>query len=178
MCMNYLIKMKWLPIVLIALVILNIVTLTAFWVFSRNTHKPQPSKGGAIEFLVKELRLDSVQRGQLKLLRDEHRSESQEIRKLNREAKDAFFDLLQEENVADSILDKAATQSVYYDAELVKATFRHFKKIRAICTPAQKEKFDEIIHEVLRMQAAPQGPPPRRDGERPPHPEQEPTPQN
>lgn len=161
--MNYLMKTKWLPVILVVLVLMNIITISAFWLFNN------PPKGGAITFLVTELAFDSLQRQQLNLFTEEHRSETRDIRKLNRDAKNAFFDLLKETNVSDSVLETAARRSVYYDAEMVKSTFRHFKKIRSICTPAQREKFDQIIHDVLRMQAEKPGPPPH-NGERPMHP--------
>lgn len=141
-----------------------------------NQQADRPPQGGAIAFLVKELKLDSVQQEQLLVFRDEHRSATQDIKKKNREAKEVFFSLLEREGITETEIDKAATLSAKYDAELAKITFAHFKKIRSICTAEQQKKFDEIIHEVLRMLAGPQGPPPPRNGHFPGSPQEGPPP--
>jgi len=171
--MNFITKNKWVTIAVVVLILLNIVTLTAFW-WKKNEFNPEarPPQGGAIAFLIKELQLDSIQQQQLKLLRDEHLSASQDARRKNREAKETFFSLLEKDGITDSEINEAANASARYDAELAKITFSHFKKIRSICTASQQEKFDEIIHEVLRMMSGPQGPPPPRDGRQAgPHPD-------
>jgi len=169
--MNFITKNKWLAVAFVLLILINIATLTALWWVKKSLQsEDKPPQGGAIAFLIKELQLDSSQQQQLKELRDEHRSATQDTRKKNREAKETFFSLLSKENITDAEIDQAASVSVQYDAELAKITFDHFKKIKTICTERQKEKFDEIIHQVLRMMAGPQGPPPPRDGRRPgPH---------
>lgn len=165
--MNYLTKSKWSGLAFVVLILMNITTLAALWWMSNIKAERKPPQGGAIPYLIKELQLDSIQQIKIIALRDEHRAEAQVLRRKNRESKDAFFDLIQQEGISETTINEAASNSVRYDAELAKVTFTHFKKIRAICTPAQQHKFDEIIHEVLRMQAGPQGPPPHRDG-RPP----------
>jgi protein CpxP len=171
--MNFITKNKWLAVAIVILILLNITTLTVLWWTKKgNQQEERPPQGGAIAFLVKELKLDSLQQQQLLVFRDEHRSATQEIRKKNREAKEVFFSLLEKEGIADAEIDEAATVSARYDAELAKITFDHFKKIRSICTAEQQKRFDEIIQEVLRMLAGPQGPPPPRDGHpRGPHPD-------
>jgi len=163
--MNFITKNKWLAVAIVILILLNITTLTVFWWTKKgNQQEERPPQGGAIAFLVKELKLDSIQQQQLLVFRDEHRSATRETRKKNREAKEVFFSLLEKEGISETEINEAATLSAKYDAELAKITFDHFKKIRSICTTEQQEKFDEIIHEVLRMLAGPQGPPPPRDG--------------
>ena len=169
--MNYLTRSKWSGLAFVVLILMNITTLAALWWMSNAKADSKPPQGGAISYLIKELQLDSMQQIKITALRDEHRMQAQSLRRRNREAKDAFFDLMQQEGISEAIINEAATNAVRYDAELAKVTFDHFKKIRAICTPTQQKKFDEIIHEVLRMQAGPQGPPPHREGRPPGGPE-------
>lgn len=176
--MNFITKNKWLTVAFVLLILLNVATLSAFWWARKGLQQEdRPPQGGAMTFLVKELQLDSLQQEQLKLFRDEHRAATQEIRKKNREAKETFFSLLEREGISEAEVNEAATVSARYDAELAKITFDHFKKIRSICTLNQKEKFDKIIHEVLRRLSGPQGPPPPHDGRHPdgPPPHEEPT---
>ena len=87
-------------------------------------------------------------------------------REEDKEAKEKFFSLLQNDEATEAAIDEAAKLSVQYDQVLTRNTFDHFKKIRAMCTPAQKKKFDAIINEVLRMMNGPQGPPQPREGGR------------
>lgn len=163
--MNFITKNKWLTVAFVLLILLNVATLTAFWWTKKGYQQEgRPPQGGAMTFLVKELQLDSLQQEQIKLFREEHRSATREVRRKNREAKETFFSLLEKEGISETEVNEAATVSARYDAELSKITFDHFKKIRSICTISQKEKFDKIIHEVLRMLSGPQGPPPPRNG--------------
>ena len=73
-----------------------------------------------------------------------------------------LFKLLQQPDVNDST-KKAAADNVAKNLErLDLLTFEHFKEVRAMCTPGQQKKFDEIIENVLQMIAS--GPPPGRPG--------------
>lgn len=166
--MSYFNSRRWLAILVIILVALNIGTVTAFWLLRDKRGAPPAGQGNPTAFLVKELGLDSVQRDKLDLLIAEHRRAVMQLRDENREAKDAFFARLGESSISDSALAVAAREANRPDQEIEVATFRHFQQVRALCNAAQQKKFDEIIQEVLRMNAGgrgPQGgPPPDRDG--------------
>jgi protein CpxP len=170
--MNYFDRNKWWAIAFILLVALNIATLSTFWLMKEKRAPATGPRPAVTEFLVKELGLDSLQKKELEKLREEHQQKVMDIRKNNRDAKDAFFALLKQPGITDSAVDKAAQTAALYDAQLDILTFRHFRQIRNICTDAQKKKFDQVIQEVLRMIAPPpgkpQGPPMR--GDRPPPP--------
>lgn len=152
---------KWLTIAFLLLVALNIATLGAFWILKDKEQAPPAGmRNGVTEFLVKELGLDSTQQQRFREMVAEHRKGMNEIRRLNRAAKDSFFDLLREPNIDDATLAKAAAAANLPDEQMEMITFRHFQQLRAICNDKQKAKFDEIIHEVLRMNARGNPPPP------------------
>lgn len=183
-------KNKWGTIAFILLVILNLATLTAFWIMKdRRMGMGQEPRSGVVEFLVKELGFDSIQKQKLMGLREEHQLKIQDLRKNNREAKNAFFDLLPQTEISDSTLLKASASSVRFDQESDILTFRHFQQIRNLCTDTQQKKFDSVIKQVLRMSAPPppgrmegpphqlgDGPPPHREGGPPPPNNQRPPP--
>lgn len=179
---SYFNKNKWGTIAFILLVILNMATLAAFWIMKdRRMGMRQEPRFGVVDFLVKELGFDSIQKQKLMGLRDEHQTKIMDLRKNNREAKNAFFNLLPQAEIPDSILMKAAAASVRNDQELDILTFRHFQQIRMLCTDAQKKKFDSVIKEVLRMSAPPppgrmEAPPHQRGDGPPPHNEGGPPP--
>ena len=129
-----------------------------------------------MEFLSKELGFDSVQKQKLMLLKQDHQQKIQELRKKNKEVKEALFDLLRNADTPDSAIEKAAQASVVYEVQTEILTFKHFQKIRSLCNEQQKQKFDAVIQQVLRMLAPPrlgaqpQGPPRGPGGERPDEP--------
>lgn len=174
-------KNKLLPWLVALLLVANAATITIFWL-NRGKRTPEP-KGSPREFLSKELSFDTKQQAQLETLVTEHRSAAEKIRPEIRKAKEAFFELIKQPGVSDS--DRlAAAKTVSAQTEALDIlTFDHFKKIRALCTPGQQQKFDAIIHDVIRMlgqQRPPmrpgggmQGPPPPGEGpegQRPPPP--------
>ncbi len=177
--MSYFNRNKWWAVAFIALLIMNVASLAAVWLLKDN--RPAQHRGpgpGVAEFLTKELRFDSLQQQQLFQLRSAHQRQVMELRSKTREAKDALFELLKEPAVSDTMLAKAAIASSLNDQQLDILTFRHLQKIREICTPVQKEKFDAVIHEVLRSMGpmpppGPEGhPPPPGDRRGPPPPPQ------
>lgn len=170
---SYFNRNKWTSVAFVLLVILNLITLAAFWLmYVREPRYPAGRQPGMIDFLVKELQLNTDQEKQLMLLRDEHRQQMEEIRRHNRDAKNVFFDLLEQQgDMTDSALAEAVKQAVRYDAETDMLTFRHFQKIRALCNEEQKARFHSILRQVLQMMAPPPGnqqpPPPHGRGENP-----------
>jgi len=171
--MSYFNRNKWTAIAFLVLIALNIITLSTLWIMhEREAERPNGKQPALVDFLVKELGLDSAQKKKLIVLQDEHRQQMQAIRRYNRDAKNAFFDLLQQEDLSDTALATAAKEAVRYDAETDMLTFRHFQQIRALCNPEQKVKFESVIRQVLRMMAPPPpgrpqgGPPPGRNGEK------------
>lgn len=172
--MNYFNRNKVVGIAFLLLVLLNIATLVTFWVMREGRPgmagtEPRP---GVVDFMVKELGFDSVQKEQLMQLRKTYQQEMREVRSHNRDAKNDFFALLPQAAISDSALQKAAQAAVLYDTQTDILTFRHFQSVRKLCTAEQQKKFDDIIQEVLRMSAPTgpgnrPGPPAGAGGERP-----------
>ena len=179
--MNHGSKNKLLTWLVVLLLVANAATIAMFWL-GKVKHPPQ-SKGTPQEFLVKELQLNTKQQEQLDVLRKEHREAADQLREKIKNAKEAFFDLLKQQNVTDSVKQVSAKAVSIHTEELDLLTLNHFQKIRALCTPEQQKKFDEIIQQVASMigrprppgspENGPQGPPPTtggQEGDRPPPP--------
>jgi hypothetical protein len=149
------------------LVIANLASITVFWL-GRTDRRPPPA-GNASQYLIKELEFNENQKNSYLKLVSGHRRMAEGYRQEIRKAKDNFFDLLQEPSVSDTTKQRALHEISIQTESLDALTFDHFKKVRALCTPEQKEKFDNIIHEVLNLMA---GPPPggNHPGKLPPHP--------
>ncbi len=182
--MSYFNRNRWWVIAFIVLVLMNIATVATLWLVKDNRPQQRMGPGSGVgDFLSKELGFDSVQKKQLLQLRAEEQQQMMDIREKTRDAKDALFALLKDPSVTDSVIEKATKASSFNDQQMDLVTFHHFQKLRNLCTPAQKEKFDAIIKEVIRSMAPPppgshpgppphdgQGPPPPHDGQGPPPP--------
>jgi periplasmic protein CpxP/Spy len=141
----------------ILLVIVNVAVLVTIWL---THHRPKPDRGTPADFLIKELGLNNEQQGKLRSLAKEHHEQSMQIRGQIKEARHDLFKLLRQTDVSDSSKKAAADNVAKSLEQLDLLTFDHFRQVRAICTPEQQKKFDQIIEEVLEMIAT--GPPPGR----------------
>jgi len=169
--MNSSTKNKLLVGLVLLLVVANAATIAFFW-FGRHKNQP-PAKGSARDFLVNQLKLDAKQTAQYDELIKEHRSNAEQLRIKTKDAKEAFFHLLREPVITDSAKSAAAKAVSVNTEALDLLTLEHFQKVRALCTPDQQRRFDDIIYEVVRMmgQPRPPGGPGPGAGHPPPRPE-------
>ncbi len=154
--MNHTSTNKLLTWLVVLLLIANAITITLFWI--DKTRHPQPPGGTPQEFLIQQLKLDTKQQKQLQALVKEHQQSASLQRKKIRESKEAFFDLLHQPVITDSVKQAAAKTASENTEALDLLTFDHFKKIRLLCTAEQQKKFDEIISEVTNMISQPRPP--------------------
>ena len=153
---------RFLKIIIIILILLNIGTLAFLWIQkSPGMHPPHHGGGGPFEFLSNELNLSEQQREQYKQLRDEHHSEVEGLQEAGREMRHQFFDQLHGASSDSLQVEKLATDIASNQRQIELITFHHFQKVRAICSPEQQKKFDDVIDEALRMMAPRPGPPGR-----------------
>ncbi len=138
--------LTWLVILLLAA---NAVSLAFFWI--GKARPPIKSKDGPQKFLVERLQMDSQQQKQFGQLVLEHRKAAATFREKIRESKEAFFSLLKKPGLADSEKQAAAGSISQNTEALDLLTFDHFRKVRALLTVKQQEKFDDIIEEVTNM---------------------------
>ena len=165
--MNTLTNNRLLSVLILVLLTANVATLGYLWLHRPGAGKMPPGAppggGQVFEFITKELQLDSVQQKNYAVLRDEHQAGQRPLQDSIRKAKDEFFDLLKQPALSDAELQQQSSKVAAAEQQLELFTFRHFQKLRAICTAPQQQKFDAIIQDVLRRMAPakrPQGPPP------------------
>lgn len=179
--MDYLMKTRILIGTIIVLIIINI-TMITFVFFSPHIGKETLAREGrgpsAALFLEKELGFSEEQKHEFaKLRRDDLRKTqiiSQELKKI----KGSFFELMKEDTTNRATLMEYLAAIGQKESDLNMVTFEHFKNVRAICNSEQRQKFDAIIQEALRMlpppdrppqdDGGPRGGPPPRDGEQEP----------
>ena len=148
---------KFLKIVIVILLLINISTL-GFMFMQNSPHGMPPHRPDAGVFLSHELNFNSDQEKQLDQLRNENRSVIEALRENGKNVHDQFFDLLNTSPIDSALVSSKADSICSNQKQIELATFYHFQKVRAICTPEQKKEFDEIIKDALRMMAPRRGP--------------------
>jgi Spy/CpxP family protein refolding chaperone len=138
-------KTKLLTIAVFALLILNFGTL-GFLIL-----RPPPPLGGQggnkarlIATLMADLKFDKAQEAAYEKLLSEHRGIRQNLENILNEEQEKLFKSLRTGDTS------AIVQIRAIKGELELETFKHLRAFRAICTPEQAVKFDDLIIGVLR----------------------------
>ena len=149
---------KFLKIVIIILLLINIATLG--FMFMQRPHGMPPPPMDAGDFISHELNFSPEQINQLNKLREASRMHIDELREKGKGFHDKYFDLLSSDEPGSVPVLQLADSIASNQKEIELITFSHFKDVRAICTPDQQKRFDSIINDALRMMA-PKGRPGR-----------------
>jgi protein CpxP len=154
----------WLYMISGILITANIVTLALLWTHKAknddNNHFRKPQGGPQLfEYISRELKFDQKQKDAYAVLRDEHHSGTEKLQDSIKAAKDELFMMLQQGNASEESITAQSNKAAALTARLDVFTFHHFQKVRALCTPDQQKRFDEIIQEAIHSMAQPQGPP-------------------
>ena len=168
-------KNKLLFTTIILLVLINVSTLSLMWYWKINEPHPPvfeprgygpPPEGR--EFLKEQLKLTDSQMETVDKIRDEHLMKIKKIREGMKDLKDKLFSNLSNPDADTNMLKEITNQIGTLEAKIDLITYNNFREVRKICTDEQKKKFDEIILDLMRMNAPrPPGmrpPPPRPDG--------------
>ena len=139
-----------LTIAVVLLLIANI-ALVAFMVMGKNRKDGKPKgKGDPSEMMAKELNMTEEQKKEHKLLKEEHLKNIKPLFDSVRAAKTAFYGLLKDSVVSDSILNVYSLKISEQQAAIDKLTFAHFKRIRNLFTAEQQPKFDTFIQKIMQ----------------------------
>jgi Spy/CpxP family protein refolding chaperone len=141
---------RWWAIAIVGLVAANLISLVVFW--TMQLKKPRPPRepfSGGIGHLMQVIHFDSTQRKQILALRSEHEMGMQPLLEKKRALKDSLFSLTRKPNVSESELDQATRLVADNEQALDKQSFRFIKKVRAIATPQQMEKFDSLLRQMV-----------------------------
>ncbi len=151
-------KQKILIVFVILLLLLN--SVTAFFLFQNNRRAHKGPGRPDPEFITKKLELTKEQQQQFEQMRKSHfekrdaqRSEDQKLKELMIEM---ISNSVQDITKIDSITSLLATNRKKFETE----TYQHFFNLNSILNTTQKEKFKEVLTQIMTRQNPPQGPPP------------------
>ncbi len=146
---------KFLTVAVVFLFMLNICTIG--FVFFQRGHRPPPPIHFE-KFIPESLGWNKEQIKNFDELRNIHHSQMMMLDKQNTETLIVYFQLLQQDSI--NTIQKDSLEKIISTIQQLRAAFTldHFQKLKAVCTPAQKEKFNAIIPELRRIITDPHSP--------------------
>ncbi|HEV7783155.1 MAG TPA: Spy/CpxP family protein refolding chaperone [Chitinophagaceae bacterium] len=155
---------KMLTIAVVLLLLINI-GLVIFMMQGRKkgADKGRGGKGDPSEMMAKELNMTEEQKKEHKSLKEEHLKNIKPLFDSVRAAKTAFYALLKDSTVNDSILTVYSNRISERQSAIDKQTFAHFKRIRNLFTPEQQPKFDEFLQKMMQRNRKDSGDKKERD---------------
>jgi len=136
-----------LTIAVILLLLLNIAMVV--YIIKQRNHSG-PSRGNPMEMMDKELNMSEQQKAEVKKLRDEHFESIHPLFDSIRAAKVAYFGLIKDPNVNDSLLNVYNTRMNDLQSKINKLTFDHFRSVKAVLSEEQQRKYDDFVQKMMQ----------------------------
>jgi Spy/CpxP family protein refolding chaperone len=144
---------KILTITVILLLVTNI-ALVAFMVMGKK--KPEGKhpggKGDPFEMMAKELNMTEQQKKEHLQYRDEYFKAIKPLFDSVRSAKAAFFAMIKDADVSDSVLNISNKRISDIQFTIDKLTFEHFRRVRVLYKEDQQKKYDELVQKMTQRQ--------------------------
>lgn len=142
---------KILTIAVVLLLITNI-GLIAFMMTGkgRKAGEKRPGNREPFEMMVKELGMTEQQQKDYRQMKEAHFKNVRPLFDSIRAAKTAFYALIKEAPVSDSVLNTYASSISAKQSALEKVTFEHFRQVRNIFTPEQQPKYDSFLLKMMQ----------------------------
>ena len=137
-------------VLIIAVLLLTNLASLGYILWGKAGEKRLPERGKSFsDYFEKQLGFTPDQITKFHQLRDEHFENLRPFLKDVRSAKDSLFSLMQLPNVPDSVLQRAADNLAQKEKAQELQSFRHFRKVRDLCTEEQKPKFDSLLYKII-----------------------------
>ena len=142
---------KILTIAVVLLLLTNI-ALVAFMLTEKKGKTEGKRQGGRepFELMVKELGMTDQQQKDYKGLKEAHFKNVRPLFDSIRAAKTAFYNLIKNGEVSDSVLNAHTANISARQAALEKLTFAHFREVRNIFTAEQQPKYDSFLLKMMQ----------------------------
>jgi protein CpxP len=155
-------KNRTLIFIITVLLLANIAMLSYFLWFKKQpaladpVGRDNPRDGKGIEKnLQDEVGFSEDQLAQYRLMRDSQRKATRPMFEGMRKTKDSLFRMVSNENANDSTINSLADEIARKQKEMDLRMFNYFKKIREVCTPDQRPKYDSLIQRMMRKMGKP-----------------------
>ncbi len=147
---------QWTITIIVLLLLLNVASIGFMWWKNMPHRLDRRQEEEASEFIIHALNLDAKQQIVYAALIKTHREQMHEADKDLMKNKDAFFDLLKDDNIDSSKILSAVAFIGKAEEKNNLITLQHFQQLKAICNEEQKKKLYAVLKGILgRMQNHP-----------------------
>ncbi len=145
---------KILSIAVVSLLLINIalVILMVKGKDHQSEGKRSGGKGDPFEVMAKELKMSAEQKKSHQQFRDDFFKTVKPLWDSVRSAKSAFFELVKDSAVNDSVLNVHNKRISDIQLSVDKITFEHFRRVRALYSGEQQIKYDELVQKMMQRQ--------------------------
>ena len=140
---------QWTITVIVLLMLLNIASIGFMWWKNVPHRFDRRQEEKASEYIINELNLDAKQQVAYMALLKAHREQMKEADRDLMKTKDAFFDLLQDDNVDSSKAIIAAAFIGKAEERNNLIILQHFQQLKTICNDEQKKKLITVLKGIL-----------------------------
>ncbi len=140
---------KFLVIAVILLLLVNVAMLVFMLKGKKRDGKRQGAKT-PFEMMAKELSMTEQQQTQFKQMKEEHFNAIRPVLDSIRVLKRSLFNLVKEENIHDSIVNRHSELIAEQQAIVNQTTINHFRKARTLFTGDQQTEFDDFIQKMIQ----------------------------
>lgn len=140
---------KILTIAVILLLLTNIALVVFMFMGKKDNNRSRGRRDPFAE-MVKELNMTDQQQKDFKQLKEDHFKNIRPLVDSVRAAKTAFFSLIKEPAVSDSLINVYGSKVTEQQAVLDKMTFEHFRRVRSLFNPEQQPKFDSFLQKMMQ----------------------------
>lgn len=144
---------RFYKILILVLLLLNISTVYFLWSSAKKHGRPGKNE------LVEMLDLEGTAKTKIIAMQEEHFSKKDALIKRSRDLHEELFRSFNDSSKDSTAIAQLIDRIVENQRETEQMTFDYFKEVSEICTPEQRVKLQELIHDVLKRAG---GPPPRR----------------
>ena len=156
---------QWIITIIILLMLLNVASIGFMWWKNMPHRMDRRQEEKATDYIIHELNLDAKQQAAYAALFKTHREKMKEANGELMKTKDAFFELLKEDNPDSSKVLNAAALIGKAEEKNNLITLQHFQQLKAICNEVQKKKLADVLKGVLgRMKNHPPQPSQNNEG--------------
>ncbi len=144
-------KVKILSISVVALILLNLCVL--IYIAQKPTQPPPFENGPPRDehnpalIIIKKLQFNEAQIDQFNALKNQHRLQIKQFNAAIKQTKTFLYQSISKDtgkNYSDSLIERLG--SLQEDIE--RTHYQHFQTMKAMCTPAQQERFKDLMEEI------------------------------
>jgi len=147
-------SLKYWKVFAFVLIAINLILIILLIIGTKGRpHLDNMERGTPGDFIIKKLNFNQQQAVAFNQLRKTHHDSIEILQEEGRKLRKSFFDGLKTNNSINN--DSVANMIAVNQKQIELLTYHHFEKVKQLCTPEQKQIFDEIIEDVLKNLSRP-----------------------